>query len=61
MATLRFYDIQIDDYRDATQVDLDQLQEVNNAYGALRRRIAEDHLALQERLRMIRSKAGEPV
>jgi predicted transcriptional regulator len=60
MATLRLYDIHIDDYRDATQVDLDQLQEVANAYALLRSRLAEDHAALQERLRAIRSKAGVP-
>jgi predicted transcriptional regulator len=61
MATLRIYDISIDDYRDATQVDLDQLQEVANAYAQLRSRMAEDHAALQDRLRVIRSKAGVPV
>jgi len=61
MATLRVYDIAIDDYRDCTQIDIDQMCEVMNSYGALRRRIEEDHAQLQERLRVIRSKAGEPV
>lgn len=61
MATLRIYDIQTDDYRDATQVDIDQMAEVVQAYGALRQRLDEDYAALQERLRVIRSKAGVPV
>lgn len=60
MAGLRIYDIHLDDFRDATQVDLDQLQTVANAYGRLRDRIAEDHAALQEELKKIRSKAGVP-
>ena len=60
MAGLRIYDVHTDAYRDATQVDLDQLQAVSQAYGRLRDRIAEDHAQLQVELKTIRSKAGLP-
>jgi hypothetical protein len=60
MPTLRIYDIHEDAFRDATQVDLDQLQVVANAYGRLRDTIAEQHAKLQQELREIRSKAGVP-
>lgn len=60
MATLRIYDLFHDEYRDATQVDLDMLQATANAYGRLRGRIAEDHEQLQTELKLIRSKAGVP-
>jgi endonuclease/exonuclease/phosphatase family metal-dependent hydrolase len=60
MAGLRIYSIITDEYRDATQADLDQLQAVERAYGRLRARIDEDHAQLQAELKLIRSKAGEP-
>jgi hypothetical protein len=60
MPTLRIYDITTDAYRDATQVDLDQLQTVANAYGRLRDTIAEHHATLMAEVKAIRSKAGVP-
>lgn len=60
MATLRIYDVHTDEYRDATQVDLDQMQAVVNAYWRLRASIAQDHEQLQRELREIKSRAGVP-
>lgn len=36
---LKFYDISTDEWRDATQDDLDRLQRVANRYGYLRTRL----------------------
>ena len=55
---LRIYDIEIDDWRPATQLDLDMLGEVARAYGELRRQVEVTHANLQTRLRTMRSKAG---
>ncbi len=36
-AGLRIYDVSVDEYRDPTQEDLDQLVAVSQAYGRVRR------------------------
>jgi hypothetical protein len=60
VSNLRIYDIVQDDYRDATQVDLDCLQAVQNAYGRLRRTLDQDHATLLAEIKSIRERAGQP-
>lgn len=60
MPNLRIYDIVQDDYRDATQVDLDCLQAVQNGWGRLRRMMDQEHAKLQAEIKTIRERAGHP-
>lgn len=57
---LRIYDIALDDWRDATQLDIDLLGAQAQAYGVLRATVEQQHVALVERIRDMRSKAGQP-
>jgi len=56
---LRIYDIQTDEWREPTQLDIDQMAEVAASYGRLRQAVTEEHAALQERLRKLRMGARE--
>jgi hypothetical protein len=57
---LRIYDISTDDWRDATQLDIDMLGAVSHTYGVLRATVEQQHAALQERIKLMKSKAGAP-
>lgn len=60
MAGLRIYDVNTDDYRDATQVDLDQLMAVAASRGKIVAFIEQEQARLSVELKLIRSKAGVP-
>lgn len=60
MANFRIYDITKDDYREATQVDLDCLQAVANAYGRLRQTVDQHHAKLMAEIKTIHERAGKP-
>ena len=57
---LRIYDITIDNFREPTQADIDELAQVAAAYIRLRSLIDQNHAVLQDTLRATRSKAGLP-
>jgi len=57
---LLIYDISTDDWRDATQLDIDMLGAVSHTYGVLRATVEQQHAALQERIKLMKSKAGAP-
>lgn len=54
---LQIYDLAIDNYREPTQADIDQLAQVAAAYGRLRALIEENHAVLQNLLKVTRAKA----
>lgn len=54
--TLRIYDINIDETRDATQDDIDTLMAVNNAYGRLRTAVADVHTEVLAAVKDIKNK-----
>lgn len=58
--TLRIYDIVLDNWRDATQADIDKLGAVARAYGQLRAAVETVHAELQADVRRIQSQAGLP-
>ncbi len=55
---LRIYDIAIDDYREPTQADIDQLEHVAAAYQRIRSLVEQNHAVLENILKVTRSKAG---
>lgn len=57
---LRIFDTQTCDYRDATQMDIDELMAIRVAYGRIQGRFTEDRAVLLTELRRIRSEAGKP-
>lgn len=59
-AALRIYDIRIDAWRGASQVDIDCLGAVGVAYGKLRVAFDQVHAELQKDVTRIRSQAGVP-
>ena len=59
--TVTFYDVKIDEHRDATQVDLDCYAATAKAYGKLRRAVETIQAELIAEVKTIRSKAGEPM
>jgi hypothetical protein len=56
----RIYDIEKDEYRDATQADIEMLSAVAKSYGNIRKFVDQEHARLQEELKQIRSRAGLP-
>lgn len=60
VTTPRIYDIVNDDYREVTQLDVDQLVEISRAYGKLRHLLAADRTELLARLEQVKSRHGSP-
>lgn len=56
----RLYDVSIDDYRAATQLDVDQLVEISQCYGRLRKLVADTHADLLTRLEAAKAKHRAP-
>lgn len=57
---LRIFDPTTMEYRECTQLDLDELQAIRAAYGRILARFQEDRANLIEEIKGIRSKAGMP-
>lgn len=47
---LRLYDVGIDDFRAATQKDLDAMQDICQAYGRLSELFKKEHKALAQKI-----------
>lgn len=58
--SLQIYDIAVDDFREATQADIDGLQEVANAYAAIRKTLDTTHAGMMAKIAKIRSEHGLP-
>lgn len=57
---LRIFDIQTGDYRDASQLDIDELCVIRAAYSRIQQRFTEDRALLIEETKVLRSRAGAP-
>lgn len=57
---LRVWDTSTFEYRDATQLDIDELELTAAAYGRIQSRFTEDRAQLVNSIAAARSKAGKP-
>lgn len=57
---LRIWDTASAEYRDVTQADIDELQEIAAAYGRIQTRFTEDRAMLVKTIMAVRSRAGVP-
>lgn len=58
--SLRIWDTSTMAYRDATQLDIDELQLMATAYGRIQGRFTADRAQLVKDIEAARSKAGKP-
>lgn len=59
-APLRLYDVSIDDYRPATQLDIDQLMMVAAQYARLRELMGANHAETRAKAEQLKSQHGAP-
>jgi len=57
---LRYWDVERAEFREPTQLDLDELMAIRTAYARILARFHEDRALLLEEVKGIRSRAGMP-